>query len=47
MTHAHLLLIQICMRHPLKFLQLPMQWVPITTDVVGSTPALDQVYNIM
>jgi hypothetical protein len=28
-------------------LQLPMPSVPITTDVVGSTPARDEVYNIM
>ena len=28
-------------------LQLPMQSVPITTDVVGSTPAKGEVYNIM
>ena len=28
-------------------LQLPMQFVPITTDVVGSTPAQGEVYNIM
>jgi len=28
-------------------LQLPMQLVPITTDVVGSTPAQGEVYNIM
>ena len=28
-------------------LQLPMQSVPITTDVVGSTPAQGEVYNIM
>ena len=28
-------------------LQLPMQSVLITTDVVGSTPAQGEVYNIM
>ena len=28
-------------------LQLPMQSVPITTDVMGSTPAQGEVYNIM
>ena len=28
-------------------LQLPMQSVPITTDVVGSTPARVEVYNIV
>jgi hypothetical protein len=28
-------------------LQLPMQSVPINTDVVGSTPAKGEVYNIM
>ena len=28
-------------------LQLPMQSMPITTDVVGSTPAQGEVYNIM
>jgi hypothetical protein len=27
--------------------QLPLQTVPITTDVVGSTPAQCEVYNIM
>ena len=26
-------------------LQLPMQLVPITTDVVGSTPSQGKVYN--
>jgi hypothetical protein len=28
-------------------LQLPMQSMPITTDVVGSIPAQGEVYNIM
>ena len=28
-------------------LQQPMQSVPITTDVVGSTPAQGEMYNIM
>jgi hypothetical protein len=28
-------------------LQLPMQSMPITTDVVGSTPAQGEVYNII
>jgi hypothetical protein len=28
-------------------LQLPMQSVLITTDVLGSTPAQGEVYNIM
>ena len=28
-------------------LQLPMQSVPIITDVVGSTPAQGEVYNII
>ena len=28
-------------------LQLSMQWVAISTDVVGSTPAQGEVYNIM
>jgi hypothetical protein len=28
-------------------LQLPMQSVPITTDVVNSNPAQGEVYNIM
>jgi hypothetical protein len=28
-------------------IQLSMQSVPITTDVVGSTPAQGEVYNIM
>jgi hypothetical protein len=28
-------------------LQLPMQSVPITSDVVGSTPTQGEVYNIM
>jgi hypothetical protein len=28
-------------------LQLPIQSVPITTDVVGSTPTQGKVYNIM
>ena len=28
-------------------LQLPMQSVPITPDVVGSNPAQGEVYNIM
>jgi hypothetical protein len=27
--------------------QLPLQSVPITIDVVGSTPAQSKVYNIM
>jgi hypothetical protein len=27
--------------------QLPLQSVPITSDVVGSTPAQGDVYNIM
>jgi hypothetical protein len=29
------------------FTQLPMQLVPITTDVVGSIPAQVEMYNIM
>jgi hypothetical protein len=28
-------------------LQLPMQSVPITTDIVALTPAQGKVYNIM
>ena len=28
-------------------LQLPMQSMPITTDVVGLTPAQGEVYNFM
>jgi hypothetical protein len=28
-------------------LQQPMQSVPITTDVVGSTPAQGEVYNVV
>ena len=28
-------------------LQLPMQMVPITTDVVSSNPTQGEVYNIM
>ena len=28
-------------------IQLPMQSVPITTDVAGSTPAQGEGYNIM
>ena len=28
-------------------LQLPLQSVPITTDVVGATPAQGEEYNIM
>jgi hypothetical protein len=28
-------------------LQLPLQSTPITSDVVGSTPAQGDVYNIM
>jgi hypothetical protein len=28
-------------------LQLPMQLMPITTDVMGLTPAQGEVYNIM
>ena len=29
------------------YLQLPKQSVPITINVVGSTPAQGEVYNIM
>jgi hypothetical protein len=33
--------------HDLLDLQLPMQSVPVTTDVVSSNPDQGEVYNIM